>query len=74
MRPLIKQLSTYASYHRDPRNIATHIIGVPMIMLAVVVLLSRPAFDLGPTMASPALLAALAAIFFTPGWISLLVW
>ena len=64
MKTLTDQLAQYGAYHRDPRNIATHIIGVPMIMLAVVVLLSRPAFDLGPTVASPALLAALAAIFF----------
>lgn len=41
MKTLIDQLSSYADYHRDPRNIATHYIGVPMIMQAVVILLAR---------------------------------
>ena len=41
MKTLVDQLSSYADYHRDPRNIVTHYIGVPMIMLAVVVLLAR---------------------------------
>ncbi|HVL58635.1 MAG TPA: Mpo1-like protein [Burkholderiaceae bacterium] len=44
MKTLTEQLSNYAAYHRDRRNIATHFIGVPMIMFAVVVLLSRPAW------------------------------
>ena len=30
----------YAAYHRDARNKATHFIGVPLIMLAILVLLS----------------------------------
>ena len=38
---LVDQLSSYADYHRDPRNIFTHYIGVPMIMWAVVILLAR---------------------------------
>ena len=47
MKTLDVQLANYAAYHRDPRNIATHSIGIPMIVLAVVVLLSKPAFQLG---------------------------
>ena len=31
----------YARYHRDQRNIATHMIGVPMIVFGVGVLLAR---------------------------------
>src|SRR5579871_6275454 len=42
MRSLTEQLSSYAAYHRDRRNIATHFFGVPMIFFAVVALLSRP--------------------------------
>ena len=41
MKTLVDQLSSYADYHRDPRNIVTHYIGVPMIMLAVVILFAR---------------------------------
>ncbi|MFX1674408.1 DUF962 domain-containing protein [Paraburkholderia sp. A2WS-5] len=42
MRNLTDQLTQYAEYHRDARNIATHCIGIPMIVLALAVLLSRP--------------------------------
>ncbi|WP_027015861.1 Mpo1 family 2-hydroxy fatty acid dioxygenase [Comamonas composti] len=41
MKTLVDQLAQYAHYHRDPRNIATHYVGVPMIMWAVLILLSR---------------------------------
>jgi len=65
MKTLIDHLSQYADYHRDPRNIRTHFVGVPMIMLAVTVLLSRPAWLAGGLLPlSPALLAALAASVF----------
>jgi uncharacterized membrane protein YGL010W len=65
MRTLTEQLTQYAAYHRDPRNIATHFIGVPMIVLAVVVLLSRPAFAmLGGLAMSPALLVAVVVCLF----------
>ncbi len=36
--PLLVQ---YARYHRDPRNIATHYAGIPLIVFAVAVLLAR---------------------------------
>jgi uncharacterized membrane protein YGL010W len=32
----------YAHYHRDRRNIATHFVGIPLIVFGVSVLLSRP--------------------------------
>lgn len=62
MKTLTDQLSQYADYHRDPRNILTHFIGVPMILLAVVMLLSRPAWlALGGLPVSPAVIAAVLA-------------
>jgi uncharacterized membrane protein YGL010W len=42
MKPLVDQLSRYASYHRDRRNIATHLVGIPMIVLGIEALLARP--------------------------------
>ena len=64
MRPAIDLLSQYALYHRDRRNIASHFVGVPMIVFAVGVLLTRPAFGLGGLALTPAWIAfALAA-----GW------
>ncbi|MDN7509103.1 DUF962 domain-containing protein [Burkholderia multivorans] len=43
MKTLEDHLSQYAAYHRDARNIATHLVGIPLIVFAVEVLLSRPA-------------------------------
>jgi hypothetical protein len=56
-RPAVELLTQYAEYHRDRRNIVTHFVGVPMIVFAVGVLLSRPGFMLGGLMLSPAWLA-----------------
>lgn len=60
MKTLTDQLANYAAYHRDRRNIATHFFGIPLIVVAVAILLSRPAVPLGPVLASPALLAVVA--------------
>lgn len=64
MKTLIDHLAQYADYHRDPRNIHTHFVGVPMIMFAVVILLSRPVWLLGGMPVGPALVAAIAASVF----------
>jgi uncharacterized membrane protein YGL010W len=64
MKTLIDHLSQYADYHRDPRNIHTHFVGVPMIMFAVVVLLSRPSWVVGELPLTPALFCALASCVF----------
>ena len=45
MRPAIDLLSQYALYHRDRRNIASHFVGVPMIVFAVGVLLDATGGD-----------------------------
>ena len=36
-------MAQYAAYHRDRRNIATHFVGIPLIVFAVGALLARPA-------------------------------
>jgi uncharacterized membrane protein YGL010W len=64
VKTLIDHLAQYGACHRDPRNIRTHLVGVPMIMLAVVILLSRPVLAGSPVPVTPALLAALAAVWF----------
>jgi uncharacterized membrane protein YGL010W len=58
MRNLTEQLSTYAAYHRDRRNIATHFVGVPMILFASVSLLSRV------YLLAPAAAVAVAVFYF----------
>lgn len=47
MKTLADHLSQYAAYHRDSRNVATHFVGIPMIVLAVTALLARPQIPLG---------------------------
>lgn len=64
MKSLVDHLSQYAAYHRDPRNIASHFIGIPLIFVAVAVLLSRPGWPVGSVLISPALLVAVASAWF----------
>ncbi|SAL75948.1 PF06127 family protein [Caballeronia peredens] len=67
MRTLTDQLSQYAEYHRDRRNVATHFIGIPLIVLAIAALLSRPAWPVfsGAFTLTPAwLLFALATLYY----------
>jgi len=59
-----RQLATYASYHRDARNRATHFIGIPAIVFAILLLLAL--VRVGGM--SAAILAALLALI---GWIAL---
>ena len=55
MRTLTQHLTHYAGFHRDRRNIVTHFFGIPMIVVALTILLARPAFDVGGLLLSPAL-------------------
>ena len=65
MRAAADLLSQYAQYHRDERNIASHFVGVPMIVFGIGVLLARPAFALGGHALSPSWVAfALAALWY----------
>ena len=64
MKSLADHLSQYAAYHRDSRNIITHVIGIPMIVVAVAILLSRPSLILFGWPLSPAVLVAAAGALF----------
>ena len=64
MKTLVDHLAQYAAYHRDRRNIASHFIGIPLIVVAVAVLLSRPQWPLAGLWLSPAVLLALASAGF----------
>lgn len=57
MKSLTEQLSNYAAYHRNRRNIQTHFIGIPMIVVAATILLARPSFALGDWLITPAQIA-----------------
>ena len=52
-RPALDLLAMYAAYHRDRRNIATHFIGIPLIVYALAILLARPGFELAGLALTP---------------------
>jgi uncharacterized membrane protein YGL010W len=59
-----RQLATYASYHRDGRNRATHFIGIPAILFAILVPLAL--VRVGGVSA-----AGIVALIALIGWIAL---
>jgi uncharacterized membrane protein YGL010W len=65
VKSLVDQLGQYAVYHRDSRNIVSHLIGIPLIVVAVATLLARPSFDMTAALTlSPAMLVAAAVAIF----------
>jgi uncharacterized membrane protein YGL010W len=64
MKTLVEQLSQYAAYHRDRRNIATHFVGIPMIFVAIASLVARPYFIVGGVAVSPLFLVGLLTTIF----------
>jgi len=58
MKTIQDQLIQYAGYHRNKRNVLTHLVGIPLIYFAVVSLLSRPEFSLFELSLTPALILA----------------
>jgi uncharacterized membrane protein YGL010W len=64
-RPALDLMAQYAAYHRDRRNIATHFVGIPLIVFAIGVLLARIPLALGGLEANGAwLLCAVTALWY----------
>ncbi len=61
MASLIDRLASYAEYHRDRRNIATHFVGIPMILVGTQAALAR--IGVGPLNAAAGA-TALAARYY----------
>lgn len=64
MKTHTEHLVQYARYHRDVRNIATHFVGIPMIVLAVTTLMSRASVDVAGHSVTLAMVTALASVVF----------
>lgn len=64
MKTITDHLAGYAAYHRDQRNIITHLVGIPLIVLGLETLLARPAFLVFDLWLSPAILISLIAALF----------
>lgn len=65
---LVRALAAYREYHRDHRNVLTHALGIPLIVLAIEVLLSRPALPIAAMGAGMALTPAIVATALAAVW------
>jgi uncharacterized membrane protein YGL010W len=55
----------YAHYHRDRRNIVTHLVGIPLIVLSIGMLLSLVSWDIaGHAVSLAALLWVLSTLWY----------
>ena len=68
-RPATELMVQYAAYHRDRRNIATHFVGIPLIVFAIGIFMARAQFDVAQfhTTAAWALWGVTAAWYLTRG-------
>ena len=65
MRTLTEQLSQYAAYHRDQRNIVTHFVGIPLIVQAIAMLLARPSVEwMGVPWSVALLVVVVTAVYY----------
>jgi uncharacterized membrane protein YGL010W len=64
MKTVEENLTQYAAYHRDRRNIATHFVGIPMIVFAVILALATAAIPVGPMAVTVAALVSIAACVY----------
>lgn len=64
MSRIADHLANYAAYHRDGRNVATHMLGIPLIVLAIQLLLARPVLLDDPAPVTPALAVSAMAVWY----------
>ena len=64
MRTLEEQMATYAAYHQDARNKATHFVGVPMIVFALMIALGWLRADIGGFALSAAFAVSAALVIY----------
>jgi uncharacterized membrane protein YGL010W len=60
-----QNLTQYAAYHRDRRNIATHFIGVPMIVFAIILALATASITVsGIALTMAAILSVATCLYY----------
>jgi uncharacterized membrane protein YGL010W len=64
MKTIEQNLTQYAAYHRDRRNIATHFVGVPMIVFSVILALATASIAAGPMVITVAAIVSVAACIY----------
>lgn len=58
---LARQLAKYRDYHQDHRNVLTHVVGIPLIVLSITTLLARPVLALPNIAITPAIFVSVLA-------------
>ena len=64
VKSLEVNLTQYAAYHRDRRNIATHFVGIPMIVFAIVLALATVSFPFANVAVTLAALVSIVACLY----------
>jgi uncharacterized membrane protein YGL010W len=64
VKSLEENLTQYAAYHRDRRNILTHFAGVPMIVFAIVLALATASVPVGGIAVTLAAVVSIAAVVY----------
>ena len=65
MSNLEQQLSKYAAYHLNHKNILTHFIGIPLIVFSILCLTARAGIDIGNFKLTLAIvLIAMSSIYY----------
>jgi uncharacterized membrane protein YGL010W len=64
LKSLEENLTQYAACHRDRRNIATHFLGIPLIVFAAVLALATVAIPLGEMAGTLAVAASVCASIY----------
>ena len=64
MASIEQNLTQYAAYHRDRRNIATHFVGVPLIVFSIVLALATVAIPAGSIAITLAAVVSIAASIY----------
>ena len=64
MKTLDEQMSFYAAYHQDPRNKATHFVGVPVIVFSLMIPLGWLRVEAGDTAVSAAFVVSAVLVAY----------
>ncbi|HYL88295.1 MAG TPA: Mpo1-like protein [Burkholderiales bacterium] len=64
MKSIEEQMASYAAYHQDARNKATHFVGVPVIALSLFIPLSWPRLEIGGVAITAAMLLMAVFVFY----------
>lgn len=64
MASIEQNLTQYAAYHRDRRNILTHFVGVPLIVFSIILALATVAIPAGPLAITLAAAVSVAASLY----------